>query len=747
MYNEKHFSRDVLTVDFDETADGVTVDDGETDFDWSRVEVVTIDEPPYETAFDATRFYRLDATVAKPMAQPYQYGEDTVWLKKPRDELKQAAWSMDNAPWTLGHPETGMVKSVDDVHGFWSDPRYDEVSDNLDGSLLVPVDDRSATKYLEEHDDVSVGFYNRIVKTDEYDGTVGGTDDADPDIDGYQTELLFDHVASVPVGRCPSDAGCGIGQAGGMAVADSHGHLDATTSLMSEKGQSDAMSVGEWVEWDASGGTAYGKVDEIIRDGCTTRGKGDREVCAEDDDPAVVVEVYDDESGESTDEMVRHKMSELRSWTGPSADSVARTSVDESDIDMVPPEAAQENAQMALDAREETGNPNDCGTETGWRRAEQLADGGEVSADVISKMAQFNRHRSNSEQSEAEGRKDCGWMMWKAWGGDEGVDWAIRQSEKMESSDSFKRGSGTTNVSDDKGMRQTVDAPSGLHVADGTWFAVGPDEHPDESTEWPDDAKYPVDSCEDINDAWNLRGSGDISIEQSTLAERIKRAAEAKDCDLPDTAEMDAASVAASAKRYSVCGSRKHVMRDGLASLPSESESADGDCGCGGENEPTDITTMEFDFDDLSTEAALARVESQHDGVAERLDDLRESVDEASAAREAVSELDIDDASDLADTVAMMDERIDELTSKIDELQRPQMEEDAAFIAEKTDRFGDSAEDVLDALDEDPDEVSEKRDLVEELTDDYEETTANPGGDESPEESYDSTTGYAKTPW
>lgn len=88
---------------------------------------------------------------------------------------------------------------------------------------------------------------------------------------------------------------------------------------------------------------------------------------------------------------------------------------------------------MALDARDDVGG--DCGTDTGWRRARQLAEGEVLSVDTIERMAQFNRHRDNSEMSDDEGRADCGWQMWKAWGGDEGVDWAIRMSERLDEID------------------------------------------------------------------------------------------------------------------------------------------------------------------------------------------------------------------------------------------------------------------------------------------------------------------------
>lgn len=95
------------------------------------------------------------------------------------------------------------------------------------------------------------------------------------------------------------------------------------------------------------------------------------------------------------------------------------------------PEAAQENARMALEAKEETGNPNDCGTQVGWERANQLDNGEDLSEDTIGRMAAFERHEDNKEQGE-EGRADCGWMMWKTWGGDEGIAWANRKMDELQ---------------------------------------------------------------------------------------------------------------------------------------------------------------------------------------------------------------------------------------------------------------------------------------------------------------------------
>jgi hypothetical protein len=105
------------------------------------------------------------------------------------------------------------------------------------------------------------------------------------------------------------------------------------------------------------------------------------------------------------------------------------------DIEDIPlddyPEAAQENARMALDAREETGNPNDCLTDTGWAVANNLDSGDPISQSQLESMSAFERFEDDKEQGE-EGRADCGWMAWKAWGGDEGIRWAENKQEEFE---------------------------------------------------------------------------------------------------------------------------------------------------------------------------------------------------------------------------------------------------------------------------------------------------------------------------
>lgn len=93
------------------------------------------------------------------------------------------------------------------------------------------------------------------------------------------------------------------------------------------------------------------------------------------------------------------------------------------------PQAASNNAKKALKFRDENDNPNDCGTRVGWTRAQQLAKREAISEDTVKRMASFNRHRQHKDVPYEEG---CGGLMWDAWGGTEGIDWAIKKSKEID---------------------------------------------------------------------------------------------------------------------------------------------------------------------------------------------------------------------------------------------------------------------------------------------------------------------------
>lgn len=91
------------------------------------------------------------------------------------------------------------------------------------------------------------------------------------------------------------------------------------------------------------------------------------------------------------------------------------------------PKAASENAKIALRWAEKNGW-GDCGTPVGKQRANQLANGENISEDTIARMAAFERHRQNSQKELGDG---CGRLMWLAWGGDAGIEWAQRKLKQI----------------------------------------------------------------------------------------------------------------------------------------------------------------------------------------------------------------------------------------------------------------------------------------------------------------------------
>ena len=92
------------------------------------------------------------------------------------------------------------------------------------------------------------------------------------------------------------------------------------------------------------------------------------------------------------------------------------------------PKAATTNAKRAVDWAEENGWGT-CGTAVGKARAHQLANREPISFDTVKRMAKYKRHQQHKDVPYDEG---CGGLMWDAWGGEQGIDWAIKKVEQVE---------------------------------------------------------------------------------------------------------------------------------------------------------------------------------------------------------------------------------------------------------------------------------------------------------------------------
>ena len=98
------------------------------------------------------------------------------------------------------------------------------------------------------------------------------------------------------------------------------------------------------------------------------------------------------------------------------------------------PQGATNNAKRALAWVEKNGWGS-CGEATGKRRANQLAKRQPITRDTIARMASFKRHQQHKDVPYSEG---CGGLMWDAWGGTAGVNWASRKLEDLEKLEELK---------------------------------------------------------------------------------------------------------------------------------------------------------------------------------------------------------------------------------------------------------------------------------------------------------------------
>ena len=98
------------------------------------------------------------------------------------------------------------------------------------------------------------------------------------------------------------------------------------------------------------------------------------------------------------------------------------------------PQSASNNAKRMIEWKEKHGDEVKGGTAVGWQRASQLAKRESLSRDVVSRMAQFNRHRKNATvdpKYKDTPWKDNGYVAWNLWGGTSGVNWAIKKMESI----------------------------------------------------------------------------------------------------------------------------------------------------------------------------------------------------------------------------------------------------------------------------------------------------------------------------
>lgn len=110
--------------------------------------------------------------------------------------------------------------------------------------------------------------------------------------------------------------------------------------------------------------------------------------------------------------------------------------------DFKPPAGVVSNAKKAIEWREKYPKETaDAGTQVGWTRARQLANGESVSADIIGRMVSFFARHEGNETVAPEYRnepwRDNGYLMHLCWGGDAGKTWSNKIYSQIQNNKSF----------------------------------------------------------------------------------------------------------------------------------------------------------------------------------------------------------------------------------------------------------------------------------------------------------------------
>lgn len=84
---------------------------------------------------------------------------------------------------------------------------------------------------------------------------------------------------------------------------------DKVKAMDENRAAPDELNVGDFVEWDSSGGMARGEIERIIREGTLEIPDSEFSIDATEEDPAALIRIYRD--GESTDTLVGHRFSTL----------------------------------------------------------------------------------------------------------------------------------------------------------------------------------------------------------------------------------------------------------------------------------------------------------------------------------------------------------------------------------------------------------------------------------------------------
>ena len=175
----------------------------------------------------------------------------------------------------------------------------------------------------------------------------------------------------------------------------------------SYRAEPDALSVGDFVSWNSSGGRARGQIKSILREGKLDIPDTDLQITATPEDPAALIQIFsrEDEGWDETDVLVGHKFSTLTKIADLDYESDDDSDDEMRAVDLTPPAFMRAAARQGLRYYEE-GLGGDGLVDATIREARAMA-AGNVTADKWVRMgAWIARHTSDLDAPAANPSND-----------------------------------------------------------------------------------------------------------------------------------------------------------------------------------------------------------------------------------------------------------------------------------------------------------------------------------------------------
>lgn len=194
-------------------------------------------------------------------------------------------------------------------------------------------------------------------------------------------------------------------------------------SLRAEPGE---LSVGDFVEWDSSGGMARGRIEQIITEGSLNIPDSEFTINGSEEDPAALIRIFrreeDDETGETywddTDTLVGHRFSTLTKIDPLPGERGGDD--EERQVNLTPPAYMRASARRGLEWHRE-GLSGDGIVDATIREARAMAEGNVTADKWVRLRAWIARHLVDMDAPAnvpgADGYPGAGAVAMALWGG------------------------------------------------------------------------------------------------------------------------------------------------------------------------------------------------------------------------------------------------------------------------------------------------------------------------------------------